>query len=80
MTDTDLQQLKDRYFFLLEKYTDLSLDLAKKLEEFGRIRKELQYIVAEFAKNNQEAPDPKHLQDKIEQFLSESKDAQKEDK
>jgi hypothetical protein len=45
--DTSDLELKDRYYVLMKKYTALAPELARKLEEFGRLRKELQLIVVE---------------------------------
>ena len=74
------EEILDRYYFLLKKYTDLSLELAKKLEDFGRIRQELQFIVVELTKRNQKVEDPKELIDKVEQSVGDIKDGKKEDK
>ena len=46
--DTDSLELLDRYNFLMEKYVILSDELAKKLEEFGRIKNELEIIFDEY--------------------------------
>ena len=40
-------ELKDRYENLLKKYLDILSPLIKSLEEFGRIRNELELIVTE---------------------------------
>ena len=45
-------ELTDRYRFLVVEYKKLSIDLAKHLENYGRVRKELQILLEEFSKRN----------------------------
>jgi len=48
LKDTDTSELKDRYNYLIDKYVDLASDLAKKIDKFGKYRRELQLITSEF--------------------------------
>jgi hypothetical protein len=52
LDDTPLMELKDRYVYLVQKYLQIAPELIKKIEEFGRIKKELEFITAEFIKRN----------------------------
>ena len=46
----DNLELIDRYRFLIVEYVKLAPELATKLEQFGRLKKELEVITAEFIK------------------------------
>ena len=46
----DVLELKDRYDDLSKKYVDLALKIAPLLEQFGRYRKELEFIMKEFSR------------------------------
>ncbi|MBI2449262.1 hypothetical protein HYV49_03110 [Candidatus Pacearchaeota archaeon] len=46
----DTSELIDRYRTLIVHYSDTAPKLASILEEFGRLKKELQLIVDEFVK------------------------------
>lgn len=61
----ELSELKDRYFYLIEKYVELSKELVKKFEKFGKYREELQLISSEFAKRHHSVEDPKNLEEEI---------------
>lgn len=48
----DSVDLKNRYEILVSKYIDMLPLLTKQLEEFGRVRNELQIIVVELQKRD----------------------------
>ena len=50
--NTDSLELKDRYETLIQKYIEIIPALTKQLEEFGRLRNELQLISVELVKRN----------------------------
>jgi hypothetical protein len=52
LEDTPLIELRDRYVYLVDRYITIAPELIKKLEDFGRIKKELELITAEFIKRN----------------------------
>jgi hypothetical protein len=52
LKDTDTLELLDRYGFVAEKYVKLAIELAPKLEKFGKYRKELQVLTAEFVERD----------------------------
>lgn len=47
---TETAELTDRYRILIIDYQKLSIELARYLEKYGKIRKELQVLVDEFSK------------------------------
>ena len=54
---SDDLELVDQYLRVLKQYVDEAPVLAKKLECFGRLRHELQGLVAELKKRNIELPE-----------------------
>lgn len=69
----DTLELKDRLDTLIDEYSQLSLDIAKKLERFGKVRAELQLIVVELKKRG-EKPEPSEEKRKnIEARLKDAK-------
>lgn len=70
--DIDLVELKDRYNYLVERYILLAKELAPKLEEFGRCKKEIEFINEQFAKKSQELVDSEKLMEKYEEDLKSS--------
>ena len=70
MEDLVLLDLIDRYTFLSKKYGDLALELAPKLEQFGKYRKELQFIVDEMSKRGIKPDDPENTKKIIEEELN----------
>lgn len=46
--NSDISELIDRYKTLIVDYVAIAPQLAKKLEEFGRLKKELELITSEF--------------------------------
>jgi hypothetical protein len=61
LEEADILELKGRYYSLLQKYVDLSIELAPKLDKFGRYRKELQLLTVEFANRGVTMEDPVEL-------------------
>lgn len=70
----ELLELQDRYNYLAEKYVEAATRLIPLLEEFGRFKKEMEYITVEFAKYNQEPEEPKELEEKYLQKLNDTID------
>ena len=50
--DCDDAELMDVYHQGLKKYVDISPRLASMLEEFGRLKNELQVLIVEISKRN----------------------------
>lgn len=69
MNDLELLDLVDRYTYLSKKYGDLALDLAPKLEQFGKYRKELQFILEQMKKKGLDPQDSEKIKELLEQEL-----------
>jgi hypothetical protein len=69
LEDTDILELVDRYNWLVQKYAPLALELAPKLEEFGRYKQELQMLTTEFARRGYTPEDPESLTKLIEEAI-----------
>jgi hypothetical protein len=54
LENADQLELENRVQYLITQYVDVSLDLAKRLEEFGRMRKEIQLIMTELKRRGVE--------------------------
>jgi len=66
LEDVDIFELRDRYSFLIGNYADLAIELAPKLEQFGKYKKELELISAEFISRGAEPDDPESLKKLLE--------------
>lgn len=67
--DADTSELVDRYNYLVEKYVELATELATKLEKFGKYKKELQVITAEFVDRGFDYKDSESLTKLIEEEI-----------
>jgi hypothetical protein len=76
----DVLELKDRYNWLVQEYVKLATELAPKLEQFGRYRKELQFITAEFVRRGVNVDDPESLKKLIESEIEKRSDIEENDK
>jgi predicted nucleic acid-binding Zn-ribbon protein len=74
--NVDLLELQDRYNQLVEKSVLLSREIASKLEEFGRHRKEIIYIREQFEKQGREVKESDSLIEKHEEELKSALDSQ----
>jgi hypothetical protein len=74
--DVDLLELQDRYNQLVEKSVILSKEIAAKLEEFGRHRKEIIYIREQFEKQGKAIKESEDLVEKHEGELKSALDNQ----
>lgn len=66
LKNADTLELLDRVNYLLSRYVPLAADLAPKLEEFGRYRKELQAIVVELNERGVTPEEPDGLRELLE--------------
>lgn len=69
LKDADTLELLDRFNYLVGKYVPLAVELAPKLEEFGKYRKELQLIVGELAIRGIKPKEPEELKKVIESAI-----------
>jgi hypothetical protein len=69
MSDLDLLDLIDRYSFLSTKYGTLALELAPKLEQFNKYRKELQFLVEQIEKKGVKPQDSEGIKKIIQEEL-----------
>lgn len=65
----DLLELVDRYNYLIQEYAKLSIELATKMEKFGKYKNELEIITAEFIKRGYNHKDPDHLVKMVEEEI-----------
>ena len=70
MAEIDLIELADRYAVISKKYGELAIELAEKLEQFGRYRKELEFIVAEFINRGAKLDDLESVKELLEKELT----------
>ncbi len=70
---SDTLELKDRLDTLMDEYSSLSLEVAKKLDRFGKVRAELQLIVAELMKRGERAEPSEEKKKIIEERLKDAK-------
>lgn len=61
LKDADIIELTERYNFLIQKYVDLAVELAPKLEKFGKHKRELQLLSVEFVERGVDVKDPGSL-------------------
>jgi len=73
LEEADILELRDRYNFLAQKYVELAIDLTPKFEKFGKYRKELQLLSAEFIRRGADLEDPVSLQKIIEEEIAKRK-------
>jgi enoyl reductase-like protein len=74
LSQTDILELVDRYNYLLKQYVEMTVELADKLEKFGRVRKEIQLIVVELDQRKQDVKEPEELKKMLEQIESRLKE------
>ena len=67
--DLLLSDLIDRYTYLSKKYADLALELAPKLEQFGKYKNELYFIIGEMEKRGIKPEEPENMKKMIEEEL-----------
>ena len=70
ITDTDLLELTDRYSTIVSRYGELAIEIAQKLDQFGKYRKELHILREEFAKHGYTPENSQDLVKKIEEELA----------
>ena len=68
-SEFDRLEMQDRYNYLIEKSVELSKEIAAKLEEFGRHRKEIIYIIEQFVNNNANLQEPARVVEKHQKDL-----------
>ena len=70
LEDADILELTDRYNYLIQQYAKLSIELADKLEKFGKYKKELETLTVEFGRRGASVEDPEPLKKLVEQEIS----------
>lgn len=69
LEDADIIELTERYNFLIQKYVDLAVELAPKLEKFGKYKRELQLLSVEFVRRGVDVRDPESLTNLVAEEL-----------
>jgi hypothetical protein len=69
LQSTDTLELVDRYNNLIKKYVELSVELAPKIEKFGKYRNELQILSAEFVRRGFKVDEPEGLKKLLEEEI-----------
>jgi len=69
LKDADISELECRYNYVVKEYVHLAVDLAPKLEKFGKYRKELQLLTAEFIDRGVRVDDSNSLTQLIEKEI-----------
>jgi len=69
LDNVDTLELLDRYNNIIKKYCEISIELAPKLEKFGKYREELQLLSAEFKKRGYVPEEQDSLKKLIEKEL-----------
>lgn len=70
LESVDLLDLVDRYNNLIKLYCELAIELAPKLEKFGKHKKELEIITVEFVKRGYKVEEPDSLKKMVEEELA----------
>ena len=69
LQSTDTLELVDRYNNLIKKYVELSIELAPKIEKFGKYRNELQILSLEFVRRGFKVDEPESLKNLLEEEI-----------
>ena len=69
LQSTDTLELLDRYNNLIKKYVELSIELAPKIEKFGKYRNELQILSTEFVRRGFKVDEPESLKKLLEEEI-----------
>jgi hypothetical protein len=69
LEDADTFELTDRYNYLVQEYVKLSVELAGKLEKFGKYKKELEMLTVEFVRRGVDVKDSEPLTNLIKDEL-----------
>ena len=69
LQSTDTLELVDRYNNLIKKYVELSIELAPKIEKFGKYRNELQILSMEFVRRGFKVDEPESLKTLLEEEI-----------
>jgi len=69
LKDADIFELTERYNSVLREYVDLAIELAPKLEKFGKQKRELQLLSVEFVERGVSVEDPDSLKNLVMQEL-----------
>lgn len=73
LKEVDTLELVDRYNSLIKKYAELALEIAPKLEKFGKYKQELELLSVEFVQRGVQIQDPEGLKRLVEQELEKRK-------
>jgi len=69
LEDAHTMELTQRFDFVMEKYVNLAAEIAPKLEEFGKYRRELQLLVSEFERRGVSHNEPESLKKVLEEAM-----------
>jgi len=69
LENCEIEELLSRYNFLIDKYIPLTLELAEKLEKFGKYKQELQVLTTEFSRRGFNPDEKDSLQKMIQQEI-----------
>jgi len=67
---SDTMELQDRFASLMSEYASMSVDIASRLEKFGKVRSEMQLILVELKKRGTNAQLPEELKKSLEEKLN----------
>jgi len=70
LSNIDILELVDRYNNLIKFYTELALEIAPKLDKFGKYKKELEILTVEFVKRGFKVEEPDSLKRMVEEELA----------
>jgi hypothetical protein len=79
LEDFDILELQDRYLYLMKEYVNLAIEIAPKMDKFGKYRKELQLLAVEFSRRGFTVEDPESLKKLVEAELDKRKQMPNED-
>ena len=73
LKDVDILELADRYNFIIEKYVALAVDLAPRLDKFGKYKQELELISVEFVARGYTPSNSESLKKMVEEAIQKRK-------
>ena len=79
LEEAHVHELTQRFDSILEKYVKLSVDIAPKLEQFGKYKRELQVLSKEFERRGVKFQDPESLKRMLEGLVEELEDVTTQD-
>lgn len=77
LQNTELNELVERYNYLIKQYASLALEIAPKIEKFGKVQQELDVIDTELKRRNFQGKTADEIQAKLEEELKKRLDVLK---